>query len=351
MAKKPLSGRERDRLARMKGASAKKVAPKRSSPAPAAKKLETKAPEPKPEPVKETPKAEIKPSPTPVATPIATPEEKEKVESQAKEKPVVAPPKKEATPTKENEKKDEIKPAPKTFSAIQKEGAAASASKMSADKELTKSSVMAEQTENQNEHSDSGDNGRDSSQLVENVSTKPLRYSLLAALALALVVFWSQKFGPSHDHGHSEASKTEEAKPMESNEEAMPVMEDAGAPAEEAVTPTEEEAAPEAEESESSEEATSYVSTEEAATPAPSKFEKPFWGYATEAVASESLAKSRVKGLKAKGYDANYIYILDYIPGGLKLYRVFIGPFKDESSLRSGVASYDQSDAYIFSVQ
>jgi len=342
MAKRPLSGRERDRLVRMKkSAPAKKVVRKPAPSKEEAPKAEKKEEEKKVAPT--TPK-EV-PSP---------PKEEQKVDAKS------PPPKPAAEKKEEEPAQEEKKLAPKTYSAIQKEGAAETPVKEDQSKGETKSSVMAEQTENQGHHG-SEDHERDTSHLVENVSTKPLRYALIATAGLVLVIFLSQKYGPSHEHGHSEAAKTEEAMPDEMNEEAVPVMEEAetsteaeaASPAEE-MTPAEDQATP-AGDSETSDETTSSVDSEEVAeTASPSSsgmLQKPIWGLATAAVKSKAEAQQRVARLKAKGFDANYIYLPDYIPNGLQFYRVFIGPYSNESGARQAQKSYDQSDAYIFSIK
>lgn len=358
MTKKRLSGRERDRLARQKGAAKKRpvrksgTPPKKETPKPAEEKKQEEVAQEKKEstPQAEKPKEESPKKEAPKLDPKQPKEEsKPKAEVKSADKEIS---KKSEPPKKEEQKEEkEIKrSAPKTFSAIQKEGAAEPVKKQEAVKGETKSSVMAEQTENQTQENGGGDH----SHLVENVSTKPLRYAVLASIGVVLIVFLSQRYGPSHDHGHSEATKTEEAKPEEMKEEAMPVMEESAEPAEEAEAPAEESAAPEATESETSEdETTSSNEMGEAVKSAsdPAKLEKPIWGLATAAVKSESEAKQRASNLRSKGFDATYIYLPDYIPDGLDYYRVFIGPFPGESGARNAQKNYDQSDAYIFSIK
>lgn len=340
MAKKPLSGRERDRLARMKSAAPKRPVRKATPPPEADVRSKAEKPE---EPLRTEsaePKSITAESSSPKEAPIKT--EKPSVnESVIEKKPVVE---------SQNEIIEEKKFAPKTFSVIQKEGATSATPEETPVKSEIKSSSMAEQTSNQGHGHGSDEHGRDASQLVENVSKKPLRYSLLAALGLVLVVFLSQNYGPSHDHGNAEASKVEEGKPEVVNDEAMPVMEESATEAEEAESPAEDNSAP-AEETGTSDETTSSVSTGEVVETASTMLQKPFWGLATAAVDTESDAQNRAKRLKAKGFQSSYLYIPDYIPQGLKLYRVFIGPFSTEEAARSAQKNYDQSDAYIFSIK
>ncbi len=359
MTKKRLSGRERDRLARQKGAANKRPV-RKSSPPP--QKKESPKEEQKPEidkvaqEKKESPPKAAEPKKEVQSTKEQTQKAKEEPKAKAESSSTAKAEskseevqKKTETSTKQEEQKEEKeikRSAPKTFSAIQKEGAAKPVKKQETVKGETKSSVMAEQTENQTQDNEGGDH----SHLVENVSTKPLRFALLAAVGVVLIIFLSQQYGPSHDHGHSEATKTEESKPEEMNEEAIPVMEEA---AEEAEAPAEESEAPAAESETSEDETTSSNEMGEAVKSASeaAALQKPIWGLATAAVKSESEAKQRASNLRSKGFDATYIYLPDYIPNGLDYYRVFIGPFPGEAGARKAQQSYDQSDAYIFSIK
>ncbi len=329
MSQKPLSGRERDRLARMKG---KKGAPKKAVARPAAPPAQ-KPVSPPSEPA--IPKAEdskpLSQEPKKVDPPkkTAEPEVKKAVRPET-QKPIVSPPKKEVQePLKEFQKEKVVSAAAASSmtKAPEKEVPAPAVSPEPSSSE-TKSSNMAEHND---EHDPYGD--RDTTKLVENVSKKPLVYSLLALGGLLLTLWVSNTFGPSHDHegGEHENAAIESPEAGETGtEEAAPVESVEPEAASEAIeaAPAEEEGSIENEEGD--EAASSEVTGEVVNTTPDGLFPTPFWGIATAAVDKETLALKFVNELKAAGLDGQYMYIPDYLPGGKKMYRIFVGPFPDK---------------------
>ncbi len=373
MTNKPMSGRERDRLARMKGRkpAARRAAPPKATPPPETKE-ETKPkeeapatqaaapppPPPKPEPAPAPPPVveDKKASPTPVAS--ASKEEIKSPSSEAsainKETQPAAPPA-IATPVAAKEPPKEapkVEPQPAVLSSE------------------TKSNKMAENMEN-TESSSNGHAERDTSHLVENVSKKPLLYALLATIGVLAVVFLSHTFGPSHG-GHEEGAEAASVEAVEGAEAASETeeapMENESAPVsgeEESTSEGEQEAAPAAEEesSDQNEEGAEATSSDESgevaqATPATSpttdgKIATPFFGIATAAVDQENLAQKAVRDLEAKGLTASYIFIPDYVPNGKEMYRVFVGPYptKDVANTMIPEVQAAVPGSYLFKVK
>ena len=317
MSQRPLSGRERDRLARMKGRKASP--PKKRPVAKAVTPPQNSEPAP---PQAEEPKVETPQSVTPTP-PVEEPKieapsttEQSKTESTPEPSPVYAavPP----PPIKEPEKEVPPPVAQPVLSSSE-----------------TKSSTMAEHTED--EHHE-----RDATKLVENVSKKPLLYALLALAGLLLVLWVSNTFGLEHGEGHSESENAAAIESPEGGEseaeEAAPVAPVEPEPAGEAedAAPMEDEGSSETEEGE---EATSSE-TGEVVTPtagSDGKLSTPFWGIATATVDQENLAQKSVRELRAAGLDARYMFIPDYIPGGKEMYRIFIGPFPDRNAANTAL--------------
>ncbi|MDA9819949.1 SPOR domain-containing protein [Salibacteraceae bacterium] len=338
MSQKPLSGGERDRIARMKG---KKAAPKRVAVRPTAPPVEKENP-----PASEIPKL-VSPEPTvpkavePLEPPkVETPKATESIPESIVKPETKAPEPEVKEPIKEIKQEEAVSATakPSMTKTPEKEVSSPTISSEPSSSE-TKSSKMAEHNDEPGAHG-----WHDATKLVENVSKRPLVFAMLALGGLVLVLWVSNTFGPSHGHEGGEHENaaiespeagitgTEEAAPIES------VEPEAASEAEEAA-PAEMEGSSENEEGEA---ASSEVTGEVVNTTPDGQLPTPFWGIATAAVDDQMLALKFVKDLKAAGLDGRYMYIPDYIPSGKKMFRIFVGPFPDKPS---AMAKFDDVQA------
>jgi len=67
------------------------------------------------------------------------------------------------------------------------------------------------------------------------------------------------------------------------------------------------------------------------------------------AVASEGMAKNYVASLTQKGFEAGYMWVPDYEPGGKAVYRIYVGPFKTLAEANTSLTKVKQiqSGAYV----
>ena len=79
---------------------------------------------------------------------------------------------------------------------------------------------------------------------------------------------------------------------------------------------------------------------------------RPTWVISVSSVAKESIAKARTEELRAAGQSADYYWIPDYVDGGNRYFKVFVGPFATKAEAQSYLSNGGlASDAYVLKVE
>lgn len=79
---------------------------------------------------------------------------------------------------------------------------------------------------------------------------------------------------------------------------------------------------------------------------------RPTWIISVSSVAKESIAKARTEELRAAGQNADYYWIPDYVDGGNRYFKVFVGTFATKAEAQSYLSNGNlAADAYVLKVE
>ncbi len=79
---------------------------------------------------------------------------------------------------------------------------------------------------------------------------------------------------------------------------------------------------------------------------------RPTWVISVSSVAKESIAIEKTKELRVAGKTADYYWIPDYVNGGNRYFKVFVGPFATKTEAQKYLANGDlTNDAYVLKVE
>jgi cell division septation protein DedD len=92
--------------------------------------------------------------------------------------------------------------------------------------------------------------------------------------------------------------------------------------------------------------------TVDAANDFKKQLQRPCWVISITSVAKESIAVARTKELRTAGNTADYYWIPDYVSGGNRYFKVFVGPFTTKADAQNYLSSHElTADAYVLKVE